>query len=277
MWPDGQVFIEPRSWLVIYPQFNNPSPAVISDVRFRRAMLMGIDRQQMVETIQQGLVPVADSYVSPSYRDYAAIAPHLVRYDYDPARARRMIEELGYGRGADGTYRDPANRPLQVELRAIGDGAFQEKSLYTIADYWGQLGVATDPVIIPRQRQPEREYRATYPGFEQLRQPNNLSELSAFHGSRARLPETNYAGTNYPAYRNVEWDALLERYDVTIALAERNQVLGQLMRHLSEQLPIMPLFHDADVSPFPKRMINVTPSRGEVAAVTWNASEWDFK
>ena len=276
MWQDGVVYIEPRSYLVIYPQFIDPTPPVVRDVRFRRAMLQAIDRQQMADTIQAGLVPVADSYVSPSYSQYVAIEPSIVKYDYDPRKATQAIEELGYTRGADGMFRD-ANAPLSVELRAIGDGAFQEKSLYTIADYWTRVGVATNPVIIPRQRQPEREYRATFPAFEQLRQPNNINEIDLFISSQARLPETNFAGRNYARYRNADWDALIERHRVTIPIGERTQILAQLMRHMTEQLVVMPLFHDADVSPYPNRMINGTPSKAEGAPVTWNAHEWDVK
>ena len=44
-------------------QLDNP---ILADVRVRRALLMGIDRQAMVDKLMGGRVPVANSFVSPS-------------------------------------------------------------------------------------------------------------------------------------------------------------------------------------------------------------------
>src|SRR5207249_1826236 len=95
-WRDGRLAIALENWLVIYPQFVNPNPPIITDLQFRRALLMAIDRQAMVDTIQSGLVPIAHSYVRPDDPEAADTDRFVVRYEYDPQRASQMIEELGY-------------------------------------------------------------------------------------------------------------------------------------------------------------------------------------
>jgi peptide/nickel transport system substrate-binding protein len=69
-WRDGKMLVAFENWIMIYPQFVNPDPPIQTDVRFRRAMLMAIDRQAMADTIQAGLVPVAHSYVRPDEPEY---------------------------------------------------------------------------------------------------------------------------------------------------------------------------------------------------------------
>src|SRR5439155_23938047 len=43
-WPDGQMLVSTSNWLALYPQFVNPSPAVVANVQFRRALLHATNR-----------------------------------------------------------------------------------------------------------------------------------------------------------------------------------------------------------------------------------------
>src|SRR5439155_24283497 len=45
----GTVESAPSTTLKIWPQFRNPNPAVVGNVRFRRALVQAIDRQQMAD------------------------------------------------------------------------------------------------------------------------------------------------------------------------------------------------------------------------------------
>ena len=53
------------SFLQVFPQLLTPSPAVIGNADFRRALLQAIDRQEMVDSIQSGVVPVAHVFIAP--------------------------------------------------------------------------------------------------------------------------------------------------------------------------------------------------------------------
>src|SRR5207245_6331291 len=128
-WSDGKPALAPGGWVVIFPQFINPTPAVIGDVRFRQALLYGLDRTQMVETIQNGEVPVAHSFFGPQDAEYADSLQAAVRYDYDPRKAVALIQELGYARDADGAFQDSARQPLTVPIWSSGGLDMQVKSM----------------------------------------------------------------------------------------------------------------------------------------------------
>lgn len=89
--------------IMMYPQLLPPTPAVMGDARFRGALLYGLDRQEIVDTIMGGLSAVAHTtIVNPTQREYRDVERCIVKYDYDPRRAAQTIESLGFSKGSGG-------------------------------------------------------------------------------------------------------------------------------------------------------------------------------
>jgi peptide/nickel transport system substrate-binding protein len=260
------------SWIEIEPQHLNPTPGVVSQVQFRRAMLHGLDRQSMADTLQLGMVPVAHSFLSPRAPEYKDVEGSVVRYEYEPRRAAAMLEELGYGRGSDNLLRDRQGQPLSLEIRAEEINPLSVKSMLAAADFWSQLGLNVEPVVIPPQRISDREYFMNFPAFMVRRQPNRSETLWYLHSSQSPLPSNNWVGRNYSRYANPEYDALIDRYYVTIPEQERAQVLQSIMRHMSEQLNLMGLYYDMDTALIANRINNVS-----IEGQGWNAHEWEVR
>jgi peptide/nickel transport system substrate-binding protein len=123
-----------RLALNVWPQLVNPRPAIVNDLRFRRALYAALDRHTMAEVIEGGLAYVADGWLSPSAPEYAEVAKSFVRYEYDPARARQEIQNLGYTAGPDGMWRDSAGSPLAVEVVTLGQLEINQRTALTVAD-----------------------------------------------------------------------------------------------------------------------------------------------
>ena len=87
--------------LPIYPQFIDPDPPIVANPQFRRALLMAIDRQELTDTLNNGLGPVAHSWVQPDQPEGRAIEGRIVHYPYDPRAAAQTIEALGLPRMAN--------------------------------------------------------------------------------------------------------------------------------------------------------------------------------
>jgi peptide/nickel transport system substrate-binding protein len=273
-WRDGRVEFDNSLWMAIFPQFVNPDPPVVTDLRFRRALYHAIDRQAMVDTIQSGMGTVAHSIVIPAIPEYANVEQRAVRYEYDPRRAAQLIEEIGYRRGGDGFMRDSGGRVLGLELRTTKE-AHNEEALYPVADYWQRVGVQVDPLVIPPQRISDRPFRAQFPGFEVIGQPNTIKALSRLRLAQTPLPEGNFAGVNRARYMNPEFEAMLERFFTTIPLRERGEALAQVIHHMTDQLVWMGLYHEVNPSLFSNRLLAVT-ARVADGTQAWNAHEWDL-
>jgi peptide/nickel transport system substrate-binding protein len=273
-WSEGTVRFGPGSGIKIFPQLRVPNPAIVGDVRFRRALYYAIDRQQLAETLVAGLAPVSHIILTPGDRDFDVLDPAAVRYPYDPRRALEILRGMGLPEGPDGKFRDPNNQPIVVEVRSTVIDILQKTALAT-ADDWQKVGISGEYHLTPNQRQNEREYRSTFPGFEVTRSNSGIESLPTFRSSEARTPETQYAGLNYPNYANAELDALIDRYFVTIPMVERMEVAGRMVHHLSDQLAVMPVFYDAAATMAGRRVLNVPERAAPAFTVTWNAHQWD--
>lgn len=268
-----------RSWYPIHAQFINTSPAIVTDLRFRRALLHAIDRPQLIEALSGGISPVAHSFVGPDITEYREVQGSQVRYDYDLQRATQMVEELGYARGADRVFADAAGQKLTLSITTTTRSEIQPRIVLAVAEFWKQLGVDVEPDVIPPQRIADRENLAQYPAFLMISGMNGVSseELRRMLSSSTALPENRFTTTgNYPRYRNPENDALIERYLTTIPRTDRMQALSDFVHFRTDQLPSMGLFYEVEFTIYDEHLSGVT-SRGPRSSHTWNAQQWEWR
>jgi len=65
-WQQGKVGTALASMIQIFVQHINPSPSILSNVEFKRAMVHALNRQAMVDTLQFGLTSVGHTFVAPN-------------------------------------------------------------------------------------------------------------------------------------------------------------------------------------------------------------------
>jgi len=146
--------------------------------------------------------------------------------------------------------------------------------MFSTAANWQEVGLATEPVIVPAARRQDFEWRFSFPAFDLRRQPLTFNELhDKFHSSKFPLAETNWRGGNYGRYRNAEIDRLVETHAVTIPTNQRMEIFRQIVRHVSDQVVIIGLFYDVEVTVTSSRLRNV-PTRSGAFGETWNVHEW---
>lgn len=132
---------------LFYWAFNHTKEAW-QDPRIRQALNMAIDRQSIVDNILFGVGEVATSFVSPSVPSSVPISD----YDYNPERARELLEEAGYDfdyvatcYATEGRYYQDrqvaeaiqgmlAAVGVQINLEILEWGAFVDAIWFTPAD-----------------------------------------------------------------------------------------------------------------------------------------------
>jgi peptide/nickel transport system substrate-binding protein len=277
-WRDGRMLVLPQNWTPINPQFTNPNPAIVGDVRFRRALIHALDRQQLADFVFSGHGQVAHAYVDPSMPHYNLVEPMIVKYDYDLRRTAQIIEELGFSKRGDGFYYDAAGSKLQFLLQAPAQNDIHPKTVPAVADMWQRAGFTVDQLLTPIQMTQDREARAQFPGFEIIERRNSLavSEVYRFHSSQTPMPENRYATGGVSRYRSAELDGWIDRYLATIPMPERMQMMGGMVHHQTENLSQLPIFHGADPTLVSNRLQNLT-ARGDNFTQAWNVQEWELR
>lgn len=97
-----------------YVGFNMRNP-ILQDVRVRQAISHLIPREAIVERVLRGVGRVAVSPISP---DVPWFNPDVPRYDYDPERARALLEEAGLGQGIRLRLHTNEN-PVRIQIAEI--------------------------------------------------------------------------------------------------------------------------------------------------------------
>lgn len=252
--------------VVMFPQFINPNPSTLADTRLRQGLYSAIDRQQMADTIQHGLVSVADSFLTPSSPDYADTLSAVVRYPYDPRRAIQLIESVGYTRDAEGSFRDAANQKLSIGIRANTNDNLAMHSMLAVADFWRPVGVDVDAVPVPVPLQTDRSYVAAFPSFRLQMYPGRSDVFSNFRSAA----QPNQSGS----YTNPEFDTLIDRFQGTVSRPEQVDVLRGIVGHITENLNMMTLFYQLEPTMIGNRVQHVD-AKGVGSTPAWNAAEWD--
>jgi peptide/nickel transport system substrate-binding protein len=269
-WRDGTVRVSAvANPQIIYPGFLYADPPVVRDVRFRRAVLQGINRQELADSLLPGLSQVAHSMILPSDPDLPALDSSIVKYAYDPQSSIRTLTDLGYTRGGDGMFRDPSGQVLTVEMRTTSDNEIHMKAFYPVIDYLKGVGIQITPEVIPPARQRDVEYRAKITGFQMTQGSAGLQSLNNFITSQQKTAENGWRG-QHTGYGNAEFDALVDRYYTTIPKTERMRVAQQAMHHITDQLVIMTTFYNTLPQMVSNRLKNV-PSNAAIA----NIQDWD--
>lgn len=114
---------------------------VLRDVRFRRALSIGIDRHEINQIFFFGLArESADTMLPQSPLFQASYQKAWTRYD--PAMANNFLDEMGLTKRDDDGYRLlPSGRRLELIIETAGEDTLQSDILEIIQDQWHKLGV----------------------------------------------------------------------------------------------------------------------------------------
>ncbi len=272
-WKEGRMEVGRNILDRVYPQWQNPNPATLLDVRMRRALLHAIDRQEMIDTFEAGLTTVSHSFL-PNEPRLEAVNARVPRYEFDPRRSAELLEEVGYTRGTDGAFQDSTGRRLSIEIMASSGNDRYEKMVPAITNFWSRVGVTSEATMIPFQRQQDWEYRMTRGGLLLLGGASLLKGLEQQHTAEMKTRQNNWVGFNFGNYSNPAMDSLLDRYLSTVPLAERTEIVSQIVYQLSDQVVLFPLYYYVDPTMIANRLINVA-ARGPSSSQAWNVHGWD--
>ncbi len=153
--------------IALYPNLNHKDPVwrkLFGDVRFRRALSLGIDRREINRVMYYGLAAEGGNTVlprsplfRPEYREAWA--------RFDPARANALLDEIGLTRRDSEGYRLlPDGRPLEIIVEAASEGSEYTDAMRLIQDSWRKVGVR----LFQKNTRREMFRRRVYAGLTQI-------------------------------------------------------------------------------------------------------------
>ena len=228
-----------------YLGFNLRDP-LLKDARVRQAIACAIDHGLIIRTLMGGHARPASSLLPP---DHWAWTGDVARYDFDPARAERLLDEAGYRRGADGvrfrlamkTSNDEGARLLAAVLQQqlAGVGIALDLRSYEFATFYSDV-----------TRGAFQMYSLRWAGIEQ-------PDIFSFAFSTANFSPK---GFNRSHYSNPRLDALLDDAAQSEDMARRRAEYVEAQQILARDLPAVNLWYMDTIVVHNRRLTEVVPS-----------------
>lgn len=246
-------------------------PRSILDVRVRKALAHGVDKTTLGETIWSGEIPMLDSIFEPND---PAIERAIVKYPYDPRSSVRWMGEAGFVKGADGVFASPSGGRFVVDVKSSQG----RPELPVIAATWREIGFEAQESVVPRALATDPEARSSFPAmYFNVFGAQEIQQLTVLRSTQAGGPENRWRGENRGGWQNLDFDRLVDAFEVTLDPRERIEQRARLARLLSEELPTLVVSANANAH------VLVAPIKGltktalyTTGALTWNIERWDL-
>jgi peptide/nickel transport system substrate-binding protein len=133
----GNTVITPVIYTFDHLDFNLKRP-MFQDVRVRRALTHAIDRASMLEKLRHGLGELSDTMLDPSLFPDAQ-DPAIMKYPYDVAKAKALLDEAGWIPGRDG-IRVKNGQRLEFQLSTQTESIAGLANEQQVQTYWHIVG-----------------------------------------------------------------------------------------------------------------------------------------
>jgi peptide/nickel transport system substrate-binding protein len=247
---EGKVVFHPYRMSILAVQFNPEfqRPAALGDVRVRQALLHAMDRQGLIDSQFGGFTDVAHSWLSPRDPDHDLIADAVTRYDYDLARAQRLLSEAGWQRGSDGVLGNASGERFELEYRAAGRD--HQTAATIVADHWKRVGLDVQLAFVPAARLKDNEYMAKFPGIRA-----HVMVAAPVGGASGRYTCQNVAraennwlrhDTNPAGYCNPAMERHFVAFESAFPFTARMEPFKEMMRLALQDLPYLPVYYESE-------------------------------
>lgn len=222
----GQQYLMLDQWRDELPGSDVKGRNPFKDLRVRQAVMLAINAPLIADKVLRGQALPAGALLSGAVD---GAPPELqARAPADPARARALLAEAGYGQGfsvamdcVNTSWREAvcqsvaamlAQVGIRVQLRAHASGVFFPK-LTTASASLAEFGWSPTP--------------DAWFSLNALLHSHGANGAGAFNGGR---------------YRNPQVDALIDSLRVEPDLSRRREMVGRVLRLAQADLPLIPLF-----------------------------------
>jgi oligopeptide transport system substrate-binding protein len=198
------------------------------DARVRRALSLAIDRETITGKLLRTGVKPAWSFASPDFEGYGGItlAEQGKPLAERQAEARRLLLLAGFGPG----------KPLTVPL-LYDTQEENRKIMVAVASMWQAIGVRTELTNLEFGALNSRVRSKTY----------DVARWTYFASFGDAYSFLQLLGTHNPnnwvGWTNAQYDALLDRSNLTRDPAERAAILREAETLMMKESPVIPIYY----------------------------------
>ena len=245
----------------------NLSHPPLDDVRVRRAIAMGVDREGISKKITLGRYPVTNA-IQPQFS--WAYDPSVKEPAFDPAASDALLDAAGWKRGPDGMRRKNG-KPLALVYVQFPESMTGVRVATAIQAQLRSRGIAVEiksvsnaQLFLPSSRGgtlASGQFDMAYVPFTMGSDPDDSSILAC------------NAPSNYMRYCNKQVDVLERQALRSTLMAVRKGLYARIEHLVADDLPILYLFNADYIYAYRRQLKAFSPN---AFLPTWNAAQWDI-
>jgi peptide/nickel transport system substrate-binding protein len=222
---------------MVFLNLGNPEKEFLQDVKVRRALMLGLNRQYIVDQLLGGQAIIADSPIFPGTWSYFG---DTERINYNPEAAISLLKEDGYVITAEnGEVRSKDGKPLELTL-LYPDNPQHEAVANQIQSDWAKIGVKANLEKVPydtlvNDRLETHNYDAALVDINMTSSPDP-DPYPFWHQSEKT------GGQNYSQWDSRSASEYIEQARVTTNLENRKRLYRNFQVLFSKELPSLPLY-----------------------------------
>lgn len=226
---------EPRLSMV-FLNLNNPAKGFLQESDFRRALMLAINRQEIIDQVMLGQGILAEGPILPG--NWAFYADQG-QFSYDPDAAKQLIAALGIVAGQDGYLFTSDGIEIRIVLLVQNDELQTQIGEY-IKQGWESIGVAVD--VLPLSYDEVVTALDTH-NFDAALMDIDLSGTPDPDPYPFWAQSQAEGGQNYSQWDNRSSSEYLEQARVTNDQELRTKLYRNFQVLFHEELPSLPLFY----------------------------------
>jgi peptide/nickel transport system substrate-binding protein len=222
---------------------------ILKDIRVRQAIALGINRPELVRKVLGGLGVSGAGYLPPGYPQFFWKPSASDALDYDPARAKQLLDQAGYTMGSNGVRVDSQGKPLEFRLGIHSDDATDAAIAPYLKEWMTAIGIKLDVNAMSfdqlNNNLAKGDWDLLMDGWSTGPDPTYLLSIQTC----ATLPEDNGSNRNTDAFFcNHKYDRLYAQQQTQFDAAQRAATIGKMQQILYANNADLILFYKNGLS-----------------------------
>ena len=233
---------------------------ILRDPRVRRAMLMAIDRKAMSDRLVGGRYKLAATWVPPKEPMFAEGIPIV---PYDPAGAKKLLQEAGWTPGPDGILRNAAGERFSIEYGTPTETKLALLIQQVAQDQLKRVGIETTiKNEIQRTFFGDTLKRRKFGGLAQYTWLFSVSfaPLQLYAISNIPTEANGWGGSNYMDWKNQDFERALQASATDLDMDKQKADWAEMQKIYAQDLPSLPLFFVPQVHVLPTWLKGYVPA-----------------
>ncbi|GAB2572209.1 ABC transporter substrate-binding protein [Kribbella endophytica] len=253
----------------------------LKDPKVRQALHYAIDKQKLVDEVQNGLAKPADgSIVPPMYKDFFWQAEGDKKISFDLTKANQILDAAGYKKGADGIRTMPdGSRKLQFRFSIHTDTPIEDKLAEYLTGWFKEIGIAVTTKRLDSSKFTEETgttalFDIAVSGWSVNPDPE---EVLATHLCSRRPTASGEGGGTESFYCDPQFEQLYQQQLKELDRTKRAGIIKQMEERLYTDAPVIALYYPNDLEGYRKdRIASITPIPEDKGILYGGSGYWPF-